>query len=219
MKTALIIGSTGLIGTDLLHLLLNSPVYGNVVLFTRKDTGVTHPKLSQHIINFDQPESYSHLVKGEDFFCTIGTTIKKAGNREAFSKVDLDYPTTFARLAAANNIKRFLFISSIGADPDSSNFYLKTKGKLESVIRNIGIPMVASFRPSVLVGNRPEFRAAEKFGAFVMGLFSFLLIGNLKKYRPIKANVVAKALLSIAQQEYIGFKTYESDTIQQIARI
>ena len=121
MKTALIIGGTGLVGSQLLNILLNSSDYEKVISFVKRDSGLKHPKLIQHIIDFDQPETYRELVKGDDFFCTIGTTIKKAGTQEAFRKVDFGYPQQFAKVASPNNVKQFLIVSSLGANSSSSN--------------------------------------------------------------------------------------------------
>jgi uncharacterized protein YbjT (DUF2867 family) len=218
LKTALIIGSTGLIGLQLLQLLLESEDYSTVITFVKRDTGIRHSKLKQHIIDFDQPESYQDLVEGDDFFCTIGTTINKAGSKEAFRKVDFEYPEQFAKIAEEKKIKQFLIISSLGADASSSNFYLKTKGEIESFLKASTLEKVSILRPSLLLGNRTEFRFGEKVGAFFMKLFSFLFIGKLKKYKPIESAIVAKALFAIAQQNNKGFTIYESDWIQEIGK-
>ena len=216
MKTALIIGSTGLIGSELLNLLLDSNDYLKVITFVKRDTGIKHPKLTQHIINFDKPETYKDLVVGDDFFCTIGTTIKKAGSKEAFRKVDFEYPRQFAAFALQNKVKQFLTISSLGADAKSGNFYLKTKGEIQDFLKDCNFESVSVLQPSLLLGNRTEFRLGEKIGAFFMKTLSFLFLGNLKKYKPIEGKTVAKALLKIAQTNNKGFKIYESDVIQEI---
>ena len=216
MKTALIIGSTGLIGSQLLEILLENTNYDKVIAFVKRDTGKTHSKLTQHIIDFDKPETYKELVVGDDIFCTIGTTIKKAGSKEAFRKVDFGYPKQFANLALRNGVKQFLIISSLGANKDSSNFYLKTKGEIEDFLKQSKFESVSIVQPSLLLGDRKEFRLGEKIGAFFMQTFSFVFIGNLKKYKPIKSETVAKALFRIAQKDKKGFSIYESDEVQQI---
>ncbi|MFE3869140.1 NAD(P)H-binding protein [Flavobacterium sp. LS2P90] len=216
MKTALIIGSTGLIGSQLLNLLLDSNDYLKVITFVKRDTGIKHPKLTQHIIDFDKPESYKDLVVGDDFFCTIGTTIKKAGSKEAFRKVDFEYPRQFAAFALKNQVKQFLIISSLGADAQSGNFYLKTKGEIQDFLKDCNFESISILQPSLLLGNRTEFRFGEKVGAFFMKTLSFLFLGNLKKYKPIESKTVSKALLKIAQKNNTGFKIYESDVIQEI---
>ncbi|NDP28092.1 MAG: NAD(P)H-binding protein [Flavobacterium sp.] len=216
MKTALIIGSTGLIGSQLLNLLLESTEYEKVITFVKRDSGIQHPKLRQHIIDFDQQENYQNLVVGDDFFCTIGTTIKNAGSQEAFRKVDFEYPKEFAKIALQNKVKQFIIISSLDALSTSSNFYLKTKGEIEDFLRKCSFESIVILRPSLLLGNRKEFRLGEKIGAFFMKLFSFIFVGKIKKYKPIQGEDVAKAMISIAQKNYKGFHIIESDAIQEI---
>ena len=217
MKTAIIIGSTGLIGSYLLNLILDSNDYQNVITFVKRDTGIKHKKLTQHIIDFDKPETYKELVVGDDLFCTIGTTIKKAGSKEAFRKVDFEYPKQFATFALQNKVKQFLIISSLGADANSGPFYLKTKGEIQDFLKKSNFESIAVLQPSLLLGNRTEFRLGEKIGAFFMKTLSFLFFGNLKKYKAIQSEAVAKAMLVIAQKNNSGFKIYESDVIQEMA--
>lgn len=216
MKTALVIGSTGLIGSQLVDILLESEHYQKVVIFVKRESGKSHPKLEQHIINFDSPETYQHLVKGDDLFCTIGTTIKKAGSQSAFRKVDYEYPIAFSKIAKTNNIKQFLIVSSLGANKDSNNFYLKTKGEMETQLAKANFETTVIVRPSLLLGHRSEFRLGEKLGAFFSKGFSFLLFGSLKKYRPIESSTVAGALYLLAQSNVKGYTIYESDEIQNI---
>lgn len=218
MKTALIIGSTGLIGSQLLELLLKSPEYGKVITFVKRDSGIYHPKLQQHIIDFDSPESYKELVVGDDFYCTIGTTIKKAGSKDAFKKVDFEYPKQFATVALQNGVQQFLIVSSIGANAKSGNFYLKTKGEIQNFLEDCHFKSVSVLQPSLLLGNRKEFRLGEKIGGFFMRTFSFVFLGNLKKYKPIQSEAVAKAMLTLALKNNLGFKIYESDVIQKIGK-
>ena len=217
MKTALIIGSTGLIGSHLQELLLENDEYEKIITFVKRDSGIRHPKLKQHIINFDKPETYKELIVGDDFFCTIGTTIKNAGSKDAFRKVDFEYPKEFATIALQNNVKQFLIISSLGADANSGNFYLKTKGEIQDFLRECNFESVTVLQPSLLLGNRKEFRLGEKITSFFMKLFSFIFIGSIKKYKPIQAEDVAKAMVSIAQKNHKGFHIIECDTIQEIA--
>ena len=213
MKTALIIGSSGLVGKQLLSLLLESKDYDKVIAFNKREMGLNHLKLTQHLIDFENISSYKNLIIGDDFFCTIGTTIKKAGSKKAFRKVDFSYPKQFAEIAKTNNIKHFLIVSSLGADANSSNFYLKTKGEIEQFLININFESVSIFRPSILKGNRAEFRLGEKIGLTIMNLFSFLFIGKLKKYKPIESETVAKGMFTAAQKNKLGVSIYESDGI------
>jgi uncharacterized protein YbjT (DUF2867 family) len=218
MKTALIIGGTGLIGNALLHLLLNSSDYDKVIAFSKREMNIEHPKLVVKIIDFDKPETYADFVQGDDFFCTIGTTIKKAGSKNAFKKVDYEYPKQFAAHALKNGVKHFLLISSLGADANSGNFYLKTKGEIQSFLKSSNFNSVSIAQPSLLLGDREEFRLGEKVGAIVMKSFSFLLFGSLKKYKPIQADTVARALFVLAQKKDSGFKIYQSDTLEELGQ-
>lgn len=215
-KTAILLGASGLIGSSLLDILLNSEEYSSVVIFVRKEIFRNHPKLTQNIIDFDKPDSYARLVKGDDLFCCLGTTIKQAKTREAFRKVDYDYPVKFAATAKENGVKQYLLVTSIGANAGSSVFYLKTKGECEDSVRQINIPSTSVFRPSSLLGERKVVRPMEKVGEVVMKLFSFCLIGKLKKYRPIQASRVAQAMYTVAQATTEGFHIYESDKIQSL---
>ncbi len=216
MKTALIIGSSGLTGSHLLQLLLNSQEYEKVISFSYRESEVKHPKLTHHTVDFDNPESFCDLVKGDDFFCTLGTTIKKAGSKEAFRKVDYVYPKQFAKCALDNDVSHFLIISALGADVKSSTFYSKTKGEIEEYLHNNSFKSVSIMRPSLLLGDRDEFRLAERIGGAVMKVFGFVFIGPLAKYKAIKAETLAKGMYNIAQKNKSGFNIYESDEIQYL---
>ncbi|SBW08628.1 conserved hypothetical protein [uncultured Dysgonomonas sp.] len=217
-KTAILIGSTGLTGSHLMRILLNSDIYDKTICFVRRETKISHPKLVQHIVDFDDVDSYKDYMEGNDMFCCLGTTIKKAGSQEAFKKVDLTYPLQFAKVAAVNGIKQFSIISAIGANPESSNFYLRIKGKCEEELRKLPFQSISIFRPSLLEGNRKEFRFGERVLSFAMKIFSIFLTGKLKKYRPIKAKDVAEAMYRIAQQNTVGLHVYRSDEITDIAK-
>lgn len=215
-KTAIIIGGTGLTGSSLLKILLTSNIYDKVISFVRRNTKISHPKLIQHIVDFDNPESYEGLIEGNDLFCCMGTTISKAGSQEAFEKVDLIYPVEFAKRAALNGVKNILMISSIGANAKSKNFYLRTKGRCEQELRQLPFQSISIFRPSLLLGKRKEFRLGEKVSEFFMRAISIFMIGKLRKYRPIKAKQVANGMYITAQQGTVGFHVYESDAIVEI---
>lgn len=214
-KTAIILGASGLVGNSLLQILLESPMYGKVVTFVRKTLGISHNKLEEHIIDFGQPDTYADLVRGDELFCCLGTTIKKAGSQKAFRKVDRKYPIRFAKMAQRNNVKQYLLVSSIGADSESSVFYLRTKGECEDGVRSAGIISVSIFRPSFLTGDRKEFRLGEKVSLLFFKAFSFALTGRMAKYKPIAASRVAQAMYEVAQHPKAGCTVYESDEIRQ----
>lgn len=216
-KTAILLGASGLVGSFLLDILLNSEEYSSVVIFVRKEISRKHPKLVEHVIEFDQLDKYANLVQGDDLFCCLGTTIKQAKTREAFKKVDYYYPLRFAEMAKQNGVQQFLMVTSIGANAGSSVFYLKTKGECEEAIKKVNLSSTSVFRPASLLGPRKEVRAQEKIGEVVLKLVSFLLVGKLKKYKPVQAEKVAQAMYAIAQSPKEGFSIYESNQIQSLS--
>ena len=199
MKTAVIAGATGLVGKQLMFKLLESTSYEKVIILVRTFIHIKHPKLIQVIVNFESLSAYKDQLKGDDFFCCLGTTMKRAGSKEAFYKVDYSYCLEFARLASENNAQKFLLISAIGADASSSIYYSKVKGELENAIRGLTISAIHIFHPSVLVGNRLEFRFGEIIGIAMAKTLSPLMLGSLSKYKPIEVTELADSMLKIAQ--------------------
>ncbi|MGB3947384.1 MAG: NAD(P)H-binding protein [Bacteroidia bacterium] len=222
-KTAIIIGATGLIGNELLNLLLNDSEFEKVKIFVRKSQSITNSKLEQHIVNFDSIENFSSLITGDVCYCCLGTTINTAGSKEAFTKVDYTYPTEFAKIAKNNGIANFLLISSIGANKNSSNFYLKVKGDTEYALEQLNFKHLALLRPSMLLGKRTEFRLGESIGKIAMKLFSFAFIGSLKAYKAIEATTVAKAMIVLSKKMFTNDASKHqivlSDKIQELGEI
>jgi uncharacterized protein YbjT (DUF2867 family) len=210
-KTALVIGATGLVGSTLVPMLLASPAYTHVTLLVRKPIRLSHPKLEQAVIDFDQPDPA--LVRGEDLYCAIGTTLKKAGSKEAQYKVDCTYPYHLAQLALANGGQQFILVSSIGADAQSGNFYLRTKGELEQKINSLGFQGFIVVRPSFILGDRQEFRLGEKIGIGLIKALGPLMVGNLRKYRGVGADQIARAMLTLANRGIRGQVIVESDKL------
>lgn len=211
MKTAIIIGATGLTGQALLDQLLHDDYFNYVIVFVRKKLDITHTKLTQYNIDFNALDSYKDLIKGDVVFCCMGTTIKVAGSQDAFKKVDYTYPTEFAKIARQNNVNAFYLQSSVGADANSNNFYLKVKGETEQAIQHLNFNSFASFRPSMLLGNRREFRMGEQIGKVVMQAISFMFIGKLKRYKAIHVNQVASAMIKYAKSDKIGNAMIENE--------
>jgi uncharacterized protein YbjT (DUF2867 family) len=218
VKTALIFGATGLVGSELLKLLLSSAQYQKVIAFTRKPIEVYHHKLSNVIVDFDKLESIGSKIIGDDIYICLGTTMKKAGSKEAFYKVDYTYSFEVARIAALNKVNQLLLVSSVGADPDSSIFYSQVKGKLENIVITLPFWSIHIFRPSLLLGQRNEFRAAEAVSAiFARGINA--LGGNfLGKYKPVEANDVAISMVHAASDLNKGIHLYPSDKIVETAQ-
>lgn len=196
---ATIIGSTGLIGGHLLHFLINDSDFKTVRILIRRPLEFSHPKLEKKLVDFSDLESFRLALEGTDvIFCCIGTTMKKMkGDKEAYRKVDYDIAVHAAKLGKVNGCEKFVLVSAVGADSKSRNFYLKLKGEIEEAVHATGIESVYILRPSLLMGNRKEFRAGEKFATWLMPLFAFLLPA---RYKPVKASEVAKAMLMAVKE-------------------
>lgn len=201
MKTAVVIGATGLTGHLLVEALLNDQRYVQVNVLVRHAFPVQHKKLQVLVTDFQSSASLKAGLKGDDVFCCIGTTIRKAGSQEAFRAVDYDIPVKAAEIALQNGVKQFIVMSSLGANAQSSNFYLRTKGEMELAVLTIGLPRVFVVRPSMLLGNRKEVRVGEKIGQWLIIALGPLLIGGLKKYRGITSQQVAKAMVHLANSD------------------
>ncbi|MBL7994222.1 NAD(P)H-binding protein [bacterium] len=216
MRTALLVGASGLIGKSCLDALLRDELYSKVIAFVRKPLPLQHPKLQQQIVDFDNLEYHAHLIKAADVFCCLGTTIRIAGSKGAFYKVDFTYPYNIAIIAAHNGVGQFLIVTSLGASAQSKVFYNRVKGTVEDAVAGLKFKGVHIFRPSLLLGERNEFRPGEKIAMFLFRIFGFILIGRWKKYRAIRASVVAEAMVTMAKLDLQGIRKYESDVIQVI---
>jgi uncharacterized protein YbjT (DUF2867 family) len=217
-KTALIAGATGLIGKELLQFLINGNEYDKVVAVVRRSVEISHPKLEERIVDFDHLDQYNEIFAVDDVFCALGTTIKKAKTKEAMWKIDVDYPVAIARLASSQGAKKFLLVSSMNANPDSPIFYSKMKGKLEEEIKQISFETTAIFRPSLLLGERNEFRLGESTAAAIFTKMPFLFKGPFKKYKAIEGRTVASAMYQAAQKDAPGLTVYPSERIQEMGR-
>jgi uncharacterized protein YbjT (DUF2867 family) len=217
-KTAVVFGSTGLVGNLLLEELLASGKYDSIKIFVRKPAEITHPKITEYIVNIQDVASFEDMIKGDDLFICLGTTIKKAGSIKIMEAVDCDLPVSITSAAFKNGVKRLAVVSSIGANPSSSNYYLKIKGKMEEGIMKYYFENVAIVRPSMLLGERKEKRSGEIAGKIFMKLFNPILNGKMKKYRSIHARDVARAMISILSRDQVKV-IYESDELQFIASL
>jgi uncharacterized protein YbjT (DUF2867 family) len=207
MKTALIAGATGLIGKELVHKMLQSGQYNRIYLISRKPGGIVNEKIQEIIIDFEQIGKITLDNPVDEAFCTLGTTMKQAGSREKFRKVDLEYVTSFARLAKTSGAAKFLVISSMGANPKSAVFYNRIKGLAEEGLQNLGFKHLVILRPSLLLGKRPEPRLGEQMGAIFMKTFDFLIPDN---YKTIEASRVAEKMLEMAGKAIEGVTVVES---------
>lgn len=197
MRAAIVVGATGLTGTSLVEQLCENDEYISVTVIARRELAFTHPKLEVKIRNFDALEE-KDIEFAHELYCCLGTTMKKAGSREEFEKVDFEYPLTIASLAKNRGIPHMLVITAMGANESSPFYYNRVKGKLEHDLMELGLQRLSIIRPSLLVGDREEFRFGEKAGEKALKLIKPLLVGPLKRSRAIEASQVAKAMIIIA---------------------
>ncbi|TCP54626.1 uncharacterized protein YbjT (DUF2867 family) [Tumebacillus sp. BK434] len=214
-KSALLIGASGLVGGHVLTQLLSNDTYSNVTIFVRKPLPHSHAKLEQVVVDFDNLSAYSEHFNVNDLFCCLGTTIKVAKTKEAFRKVDYTYPLELARLAKEHGVDKFLIITAMGSNAKSSIFYNQVKGQVENDIRALDLPSLHIFRPSLLLGERKEFRLGEQFGAVVSIALKPLIPA---KYKPIHGRTVAAAMIEVAQTGQSGANIYESDRIAALGK-
>jgi uncharacterized protein YbjT (DUF2867 family) len=212
--TALLVGASGLVGRHLLQLLLRESVYERIAVLVRKPLAVSHTRLTQHVVDFDRLDHHKEIIRADDVFCCLGTTIRAAGSQEAFRKVDFTYVVQTAALASKNGARQFLMVSSLGANVGSKIFYSRVKGEVEQAVSKLPFVGIHIFRPSMLLGERAESRRGEKAGIAAMKLFSFAIVGPWKKYRPIHAQIVANAMIRVASTGLHGVNIFESDHMQ-----
>lgn len=211
MKTALIAGSTGLIGKQLLDLLLVSDRYDKVIAITRRSTEQHHPKLQEIVIHFPQLKESFTNIRADDVFCCLGTTMAKAKTKSAFYEVDYTYPVMLAEAALAHGARQFLMVSALGADKNSSIYYNRVKGEVEEAIGRLGYETCHVFRPSLLLGPRSEKRAGEDAAKTFYSIFGFLIP---RRYKAIDSAKVARSMLHFASFDQKGYFVHESSEMQ-----
>ncbi len=202
-KIAALFGASGLIGSEILSLLIKEELYKEVVVVTRRALQINHPKVKEVIVDFKDESSLRNALIGVNhIFCSVGTTTKKVkGNKEEYRKIDYDIPVNAAKIGFDIGISHFSLVSSVGANERSSNFYLQLKGEVETEISQFAIPSIAIYRPSMLLGNRKEFRFGELISKYIFVPLSFLVPSN---YKPIQAKSVANAMVANAKKEKLG---------------
>jgi uncharacterized protein YbjT (DUF2867 family) len=201
MKTAILFGATGLIGSHLLEELLNNEEYSRVKIFTRKDIKKIHSKLDIYNINFKQLDNYKDKIIGTDCFFCLGTTRRQTPNKLDYIDTEFNLPVSIAHIAKENKIKSFIYVSSGGANAQSKNLYLQNKGKAENEIINLLFDFTAIIQPSLLLGNRSEFRIGERIAQFIFKSLSFIFVGKLRPFKAIHALTVSKAIIKIINKK------------------
>jgi len=215
-RTALIAGASGLVGRELLAMLLASSEYGRVVALVRRPGLLKHPKLEERVVDFAALPAADASLAAEDFFCCLGTTIRVAGTQAAFRIVDHDYPLALAQLAKRAGAQRFLLISALGADANSGVFYNRTKGETERDLAAVGLPALWCLRPSLLDGPREEARPGERVALVIGRAIAPLMGGPLRRYRPVSTVAVARAMLRCALGDGSPPGAVESEDIARL---
>ena len=215
MKTALLFGATGLVGSHLLNLLIINNNYSKIKVFVRSSIELNDPKIEIIQTDFNNLKNHREDIKGDDCFFCIGTTKKNSPDKNEYKRVELEVPKQVAQIAKSNLVNSFVFVSSGYADPKSSGDYLKFKGLVEEELKRLNFSKLGIMRPSFLLGNRQEKRVGEKIGIFVFKLLSPLFLGPLKKMKPIHSATVAKAMIRTANEK-LEKKVFESNEIVEL---
>lgn len=209
-KKACVLGATGLVGSNLLLLLTNDTYYSAIHVITRRKVHLQARSVFQYIADFNNLETVAHAFSVDDVYCCLGTTMKKAGSKEAFKQVDYDYVVKAARIAHAQGAKQFLVVSAIGAHPHSLFFYNRIKGQMEKDVASIQFDAVHIFRPSLLLGQRDEKRFLEDIAQRCAKPLHYILKGPLKKYAPVEAKHVAASMIQAAKAHIPGIHIHEA---------
>ena len=213
-RKALIVGASGLVGRYCLQALLAEQRYSEVTALVRRSLLLEHPKLKKRVVDFEHIKQVVPEIEADDIFCCLGSTIKKAGSRQAFRKTDVSLVVAIAELMRSQGAEQFVVISAMGADTQSRFFYNRIKGEMEAAVQLLEYPCLRIIRPSLLLGSRDEFRFAEKLGIYLAPVLKVLLRGAMEKYRPVEAETVARFMVSVAGKQPIsGIHVYESNMI------
>ena len=215
MKTALLFGSSGLIGEQLLNKLIQNNDYNKIKIFVRTEPEIKDSKIEIIKADFNNLKNYIEDIKGDDCFFCIGTTKQNSPNKNEYKRIERDLPVEIAQIAKANSINSFVYVSSGFADPKNSGAYLRYKGEVEEELKKLNFTKLVIMRPSFLMGNRKEKRFGEKIGIFLFKLLSPLFLGPLKKMKPIHSEKVAKAMIKVANED-IQQSVFESNEIANL---
>ena len=216
MKTALVFGSSGLVGGHLLNQLIKNDNYNKIKIFVRSEPKNHNPIVEIIKTDFNNLENHKEDIKGDDCFFCIGTTKQNSPDKNEYRRVELDIPKEIAQITKSNSVNSFVFVSSGYADPNSSGDYLKFKGLVEEELKRLSFNKLGIMRPSFLIGDRKEKRLGEKLGIFVFKLLSPLFLGPLKKMKPIQSEKVAKAMIKISNGDFRQ-QVFESNEIVEIS--
>jgi len=218
MKTALVFGASGLVGSQLVNLLIKSSDFSKIKLFVRSPIKLDSSKVQVIQTDFHNLSNYINDIKGDDCFFCIGTTKKNSPDKNEYKRIELEIPKEIGQISKLNLVKSFSFVSSGYANPKHSGDYLRYKGLVEEELKRLQFDKLGILRPSFLIGERKENRIGEKIGILIFKILSPIFIGPLKKMKPIQANIVAKAMLNISKNDFTK-NTFESNEIVELSKI
>jgi uncharacterized protein YbjT (DUF2867 family) len=218
MKIALVFGASGLVGSQLVSLLIKSSDYSKIKLFVRSPIKFDNSKVEVIQTDFNNLSNYINVIKGDDCFFCIGTTKKNSPDKNEYKRIELEIPKEIGHISKLNLVKSFSFVSSGYANPKHSGDYLRYKGLVEEELKRLQFDKLGILRPSFLIGERKENRIGEKIGILIFKILSPIFIGPLKKMKPIQANIVAKAMLNISKND-LTKNTFESNEIVELSKI
>ncbi len=224
---AALVGASGLVGSACLQGLARTQDFSQIVTLGRSPLRNAHhidgnaaplqsPKHEHRIVDFDSEESLAAALGATTLFVCLGTTLRKAGSRERFRDIEVDMTLRVVRSAQARGCAQVLLVSSVGADPEARSFYLRVKGEVERAVSQLGFESAHLFRPSLLSGERTEFRPGERAALFVGKVLRPVMLGPLARYRPISARAVAEAMIAVACKGQPGVHVYESEQIGRL---
>ena len=217
MKTAIIFGSSGLVGNHLLKLLIKDSYYSKIKIFIRNKNIFKNSKVEIIYMNFRKIDDYSHLIKGDDCFFCIGTTKKDTPDKNEYRRVEYEIPVKIASIAKKNNITSFMYLSSLASTTKTKNIYLKNKGEAEEALKNLNFSCLSIIRPSLMLGYRNKFRLGEFIAQLIFKNLSFLFQGSLKQYRAIDSKNVAKAMVYISKNDFKDIY-FDSSNLENLSK-
>ena len=217
MKTAIIFGSSGLVGNHLLNLLIKDNYYSKIKIFVRNKNIFKNSKVEIIYMDFRKIDDYSHLIKGDDCFFCIGTTKKDTPDKNEYRRVEYEIPVKIASIAKKNNVTSFMYLSSLGSTTKTKNIYLRNKGEAEEALKNLNFSRLSIIRPSLMLGYRNKFRLGEFIGQLIFKNLSFLFQGSLKQYRAIDSKNVAKAMVYISKNDFKDIY-FDSSNLENLSK-
>lgn len=217
-KTAIVFGATGLIGNFVVEELLMHPAYTKIKTFVRKASGKSHPRLEEHVVDFNRPEQFRHLVTGDELYSCFGNNITLSRDKEVWRFVDVELPVLTAKMGRENQVGACAVVSSIGADRGSGVNYLRLKGEMESGIRELGFAQLAIVRPSSLLGRRKKMRWHEEPSRWLMIFFGLFMFGPAANFKAIHAHTVARAMIAILNAPATEQIIYTSGELRKLGK-